>query len=152
MKDWSVRIVVRILAGILLIRKPGGRWHLPGGKKEPHHENWRQTAGAELDEETGVKASNFLRITRHHNRRGKKGRYTLIYCEALIEDPSVRAQLKAFDPDREDGEEARIFSYEDVIAMTSEDLDPVTKRFLQKWKLLSARKPSKGNHRNHRRA
>ncbi len=152
MKDWSTRTVVRTERGILAVRKPGGPWHLPGGKKKPGHANWRETAREELEEETGVTVPQFVRLALRHNKRGKTGRYLLVYNEGLIEERILYEQLLRTDADREDEEEAMILSFKEIAAMGPSDFEPSNKHFLKKHRLLQKRKPSKGSYNNHRRA
>lgn len=152
MKDWSTRTVIRTSRGILAVRKPGGPWHLPGGKKKQEHTDWRETAREELEEETGLVVKQFIRIARRHNKRGKTGRYVLIYNEGLIAEHLLYEQIVRSDARREDGEEARVLSFQDIAAMGPEDFDLANKRFLKKHRLLEKRKLRTGTYRHHRRA
>lgn len=150
MKDWSTRTVVRTPTGIVVVRKPGGLWHLPGGKKDDTDLSWVHTARAELREETGIRATQFRRIVRKHNRRGKNGRYTLVYNEALIDERTVLETLVAECPEREDREEARILPFAAFKSVNDPSIDPCTRELLTKRNLLRPRVIGKKNLRAHR--
>ncbi len=53
----AVRIIVRNAAGcVLIIRRPGGQWCLPGGKVD-YGQTVAEAVAAELREETGLEAA-----------------------------------------------------------------------------------------------
>lgn len=142
MGDWTVRAVIRVPGGIIAVRKPGSFWHLPGGKREPEHTRWRDTAFDEVLDETGIRVKRFERLVTKRNRQGKKGRYAVIYCEAHMPHQEALAQLVPLDPRREEQEEASVLSLETIAALGPDEFHAAHKSFLLKRGLLETGTPA----------
>ena len=138
MGDWTVRVALRTQHGIILVRnKDGERWHLVGGKKDPHDIDWRCTAVREVLEEPGyiISREDPRYHEFSHNKNGKRGRYSLHYCALVIPDAWL-TQLNETGPDDED---IRLFPYEEVRKM--KDIGAYDREYLGRRKLL---RPPKG--------
>lgn len=133
MGDWTVRVALRTRYGLILVRNKGSEvWHLTGGKCEKGDVDWRCTAVREVLEETGLtihpKKLRYHEVS--HNKRGKRGRYSLHYCSIAISEAKL-AQLRIKG---REGEEARLFSYQEI--RTMKDIGSFDRAFLGRRKLL----------------
>lgn len=139
MGDWTVRVAVRTRKGIIMTKNVGqDKWHLLGGKKEAVDRDWRCTAVREAFEEAQLCLPR-ERLARHetsHNKRGKKGRYSLHYCS--IDLPVLC--VKGIPTKGPEDEEIRVFSYKELRRMLqANEVGPRDTGYLRRRKLL--RKP-----------
>jgi len=133
----TVRAVLRTRMGIIMMRTEGQRlWgfiEIPVGENDV---SWEHTLIRELPKITGIKAhlTRIRRITSRTSQRGASTRKRqTIYCEIVVPDTQILAEIRSWGPDGEEVGEIPYHRARDVTCVRKNVRD-----FLARYHLLRA--------------